>query len=143
MIWKKETKQGKVGVEATYVHSDVNYPLRHCLIEQHGLSLAPGVSAEQPKHNSQGVSDTADDKTTVHTHCGRGQQSALESSPVESGGHTVEPGTTMAACRAEPRGDDGSPWVRQVPRCSPPTELQSTAWACVYSGDQDGSASHS
>lgn len=41
-------------MEDTYIHSDVNYPLWHCLIEKHRLSLAPGIPAEQPRHNPSG-----------------------------------------------------------------------------------------
>lgn len=37
--------------EDTYIHSDVNHPLWHRLIEKHRLSLAPGIPAEQPRHN--------------------------------------------------------------------------------------------
>lgn len=55
MIWKKH--KGEVGVEDTYIHSDVNYPLWHRLIKEHGLRLPSGIPAEQPKHSHQVVSD--------------------------------------------------------------------------------------
>lgn len=51
-IWEKS--KGEVGVGDTYIHSDVNYPLWYCLIEKHRLSLAPGIPAEQPRHNPSG-----------------------------------------------------------------------------------------
>lgn len=56
MVWKKH--QGEVGVEDTYVHGDVNYPLWHRLVEQHGLRLPSGIPAQQPGHSHQVVSDT-------------------------------------------------------------------------------------
>lgn len=52
VIWTEQ--KGKAGVQDTYIHSDVNYPLWHCFIKKHRLSLTPGVSAEQPKHNPAG-----------------------------------------------------------------------------------------
>ena len=56
-----------MGVEDTYIHSDVNFPLWHRLIQEHRLGLTSGVPAEQPKHIHQVVSDTAstDDKIAV------------------------------------------------------------------------------
>lgn len=48
-----------MGVEDTYIHSDVNYPLWHRLIQEHRLGLTSGVPAEQPKHTHQAVSGPA------------------------------------------------------------------------------------
>lgn len=44
----------KAGEKDTYIHSDVNHPLWHRLIEKHRLSLTPGIPAEQPRHNPSG-----------------------------------------------------------------------------------------
>lgn len=63
---------GAAGAEGTYVHGDVNYPLRHRLVEEHGLRLPSGIPAEQPKHSHQLVSGTTARGRTPLSTPGRG-----------------------------------------------------------------------
>lgn len=53
-----------MGVEDTYIHSDVNYPLWYRLIEKHRLRLPPGIPAEQPRHKVPSGSQCHDKQGT-------------------------------------------------------------------------------